>query len=83
VDTLAGILQQCTTDQGRSDVLIIDDLEGFHTSKLGRLQHFEDSLVEKLVLTESTGIEVWEIFHSIKSSYSPTPREFSSTSFSA
>ena len=55
--TLVRILQQRTSEQVRSDVLIIDDLEGFHTSKLGRLQHFENSLVEKLVLTESTGIE--------------------------
>jgi hypothetical protein len=68
VDTLVGILQQRTNEQVRSDVLIIDDLECFHTSKLWRLQHFENSLVETLVLTESTGIEVWEIFHSLKSS---------------
>jgi hypothetical protein len=51
-----GILQQRTSEQVRSDVLIIDDLEGFHTRKLGRL-NFENSLGEKLVLTESTGIE--------------------------
>jgi hypothetical protein len=67
VDTLAGIIQQRTREQGRSDVLILDDLEGFHSRKLGRL-NFEVSLVEKLCLTESTGIEVWEIFHSLKSS---------------
>ena len=70
MDTLVGILQQRTSEQVRSDVLIIDDLEGFHTSKLGRLQHFENSLVEKLVLTESTGIErsVGNISQSNKSS---------------
>jgi hypothetical protein len=45
----------------------MDDLEGFHSRKLGRL-NVENSLVEKLVLTESLGIEVWEIFHSLKSS---------------
>jgi hypothetical protein len=45
----------------------MDDLEGFHSRKLGRL-NFENSLVEKLVLTESLGIEMWEIFHSLKSS---------------
>jgi hypothetical protein len=47
--------------------IIMDDLEGFHSRKLGRL-NVENSLVEKLVLTESLGIEVWEIFHSLKSS---------------
>jgi hypothetical protein len=36
----------------------MDDLEGFHSRKLGRL-NVENSLVEKLVLTEAfTGIEV-------------------------
>jgi hypothetical protein len=67
------------TEMGRKRI-ILDDLEGFHSRKLGRL-NFENSLVEKLVLTESTGIEVWEIFHSLKSSksYAPTSRLSSST----
>ena len=54
------------TQRGRKRI-IMDDLEGFHSRKLGRL-NVENSLVEKLVLTESLGIEVWEIFHSLKSS---------------
>jgi hypothetical protein len=54
------------TQKGRKRI-IMDDLEGFHSRKLGRL-NFENTLVEKLVLTESLGIEVWEIFHSLKSS---------------
>ena len=68
-----------TEAMGRKRI-IMDDLEGFHSRKLGRL-NFENTLVEKLVLTESLGIEVWEIFHSLKSSksYAPTSRLSSST----
>ena len=65
-DTPEGDFGALFTEMGRKRI-ILDDLEGFHSRKLGRL-NFENSLVEKLVLTESTGIEVWEIFHSLKSS---------------